>query len=79
MAFYVSVTNGNRKLLALGPFDRHGDALAEVDRVRRFVVDRDRDGWTYQFGTARHPSARAAGVLNRLLGFSPARDSEVCR
>lgn len=74
MSFYVSVKGTNRAgkgkaLLALGPFTTHGGALAQVDRVRRYVVEKYRDGWTYAYGTCREKISHNPGALNDALGY----------
>ncbi len=49
--FYVTVTDGPRYVLALGPFDTHGEALDRVSTVEDYVRERDvRSPW-YAFGT----------------------------
>lgn len=51
--YYVSVRDGARHGLLLGPFVEHQDALDWVDRVTAFV--RARQPWSafYAFGTCR--------------------------
>lgn len=38
--YYVSATDGPEYHLLLGPFTRHADALARVEPVRVFVIDK---------------------------------------
>lgn len=74
MAFYVSIREGvgrHRTTLAAGPFRRHGDAVRQVDRVRR-VCDAKwpTDAAWFHFGTARLRRApRPIGKLNAALGL----------
>ncbi|WP_026400693.1 hypothetical protein [Actinomadura rifamycini] len=72
--YYVAVRTGERlgrTALALGPFSCPDAALAEVDRVRRFVADRFGDGGWWGFDTARVPARPGrplpAGTLNDVL------------
>lgn len=62
--FYVSVMNGSRRGLLLGPFETHDEALEQVERVRQFVVERKPEAHFYGFGTASAP--RRAGIVGRL-------------
>ena len=70
--YYVSVEDGGRHILALGPYQEHGQALALVDTVRREVLEKwDAGGkahW-YGYGTAvvKHGPFRP-GKLNATLG-----------
>lgn len=51
--FYVSVVDGGRRGLLLGPLDTHEEALGRVGEVRRWVVQRQPRAHFYGFGTAR--------------------------
>ena len=55
--FYVSVINGNRKGLLLGPYDSHQEALDLVEPVRRYIAKIDEWSVFYEFGTAGIDSA----------------------
>jgi hypothetical protein len=72
MAYYVSAIKGPRKALAVGPFRRHGDALALVDRVRRWARDNvsDVDHFRTAWGTAHHRTAHPPGRLNEAFGVT---------
>jgi len=66
-SYYVSVIDGSRYVLALGPFiNDHQAALDRVDAVRDYVRDHDPRGHFYSFGTARTDSDRP-GKLNAIL------------
>ena len=75
--FYVSIIDGDRKSLALGPFAVHADAIANVDKVRDFLCGPDGAGqggraWFWEYGTARVKlpiSECPAGKLNGQLNF----------
>lgn len=71
MAFYVSAINGRRKALAVGPYRRHGDALAAVEPVRRWAERnlRDVDPWV-AWGTARDRAGHAPGKANEAFGVT---------
>lgn len=69
--FYVSVVNGSRRGLLLGPLSTHAAAQGEVERVRRWVVDRDPRAHFYGFGTASTAGTLETarpGRLNAQLG-----------
>lgn len=70
MAFYVSVVDGARSSLLLGPFNTHGAALAHVEPTRRRAVADDPRAHFYAFGTCRHRTARAPGRLNDQLDYT---------
>ena len=58
--YYVSVADGSRVVLALGPFQEHDDALARVDDVRREVQAKwnpDGRAYFYGFGTTAMSSS----------------------
>lgn len=55
-AYYVSVIDGPRCALLVGPFiNDHGRALAIVDAVRLKACDLDARGVFYAYGTCRLP------------------------
>lgn len=73
--YYVSVRDGSRTALALGPFrDDHASALVRVDDVRRHVQERSPDAHWWSFGTCRldasddNPLGRLNGSLAELFG-----------
>lgn len=72
-SYYVSVTDGgpDRAILALGPFQEHGDALAHVNAVNVLVQAKypaNGRAHFYGFGTtAMRPSYRMPGKLNALM------------
>lgn len=70
-AYYVSVRQPGKYGLLLGPYATHGEALANVERATRFVVDRDPRAHWYEFGTASTPIGNAQpGKLNELIGVT---------
>jgi hypothetical protein len=78
--FYVTILDGPRVSLALGPFKRHEDALGRVARVREFVQARDVRAAFYAFGTSKWTGEGSppAGKLNG-HGLGPSRDAECSR
>lgn len=69
-AYYVSVVDGARHSLALGPFiDDHAGALAKVDDVRNRAAELDGKAWFYAYGTCRLPKEGdlQAGTFNDLF------------
>lgn len=69
MAFYVSVVDGSRRCLALGPFRRHGDAARLVDPLRHWMRGRFANACWWAYGTARHHTSHDAGRLNAEYGL----------
>lgn len=68
--YYVSVIEGGRTALALGPYrDDHAAALARVDEVRRYCVGYGGRVAFASFGTCRLDAAdeNPAGRLNDVL------------
>ena len=67
--YYVSVRDGSRWGLLLGPFTEHDEALAWVDRVRAVADEMDPRAPWYAFGTTAMASTYIKpGLLNdRLL------------
>ncbi|WP_157266578.1 hypothetical protein [Azohydromonas aeria] len=73
-AYFVSVVDGQRVGLLLGPFvDNHAAALARVDMVRAKAEEMDSRAVFYAFGTVRldadHPRAEKHGILNSHFGM----------
>lgn len=71
-AYYVSVNDGARASLLLGPFiDDHAGALAMVDQVRAKAEQIDPRAFWYAYGTCRVPNDGSvlirAGVLNKFF------------
>lgn len=66
--YYVSVVDGKRHALLLGPFAHHVTALDAVDDVRRLAHELDPRAAWYAFGTCRLPDDDSvpvrAGSLN---------------
>jgi hypothetical protein len=77
-AYYVSVIDGARYGLLLGPFVWHAAALAWVARVRQAAYDVDPRSHWYAFGTCGlHPGTPApVGRLNELLGITAEQMAE---
>jgi hypothetical protein len=66
--YYVSVVDGRRVALALGPFvDDHAGALEQVARVRDHVRARSDRAWFYSYGTVRCDVDCGTGRLNAEL------------
>jgi hypothetical protein len=68
--YYVSAVDGPTFYLMLGPFASHADALARVDEVRAFSIDKDRSGKAcfMGFGTVRMADeVTRPGNLNKYL------------
>ena len=72
-SYYVSVIDADRFALALGPYDRHADALANVERVSRYVHEHDSKAVWYGFGTCRIGDTfpcEQRGKLNERMGMT---------
>ena len=69
--YYVSIVNGTRKCLALGPFtNNHTAALSQVQRVNDYVGEHYPGGCFYAYGTCRViTNSPPEGKLNKQLGF----------
>lgn len=67
--YYVSVIDGPRSALLLGPFENdHAAALAMVDKVRAKAEEVDPRASWYAFGTCRMDASRP-GRLNAEFGL----------
>ena len=65
--YYVSVVDGKRRGLLLGPFDTHGEALKRVDEGRTLARRVNRDAHWFAYGTARVVAeSLPTGRLNHL-------------
>lgn len=69
--YYVSVIDGGRTALLLGPFQTHQEALDHVEPVRAKGGELDPRAAFYAFGTARLPDDGIAigGNLNKHFGM----------
>lgn len=68
--YYVSVVNGPRFALALGPFPAHQEALDKVDAVRAMAMDRDGFAAFWSYGTVRmRDEYKEPGRWNTALGL----------
>lgn len=65
--YYVSVIDGNRYGLLLGPFPTHRQALDMVEAVRKKAEEIDPRAVFYAFGTCRVEGYNAPGKLNRFF------------
>lgn len=67
--YYVSMVDGKRTALLLGPFkDNHQAALDKVDEGQKMAYDLDPRAPFYAFGTVRMPDDYTKpGVLNQRL------------
>jgi len=64
--FYVSVIDGPRYGLLLGPFAQHEQALALVEAVSKKANELDPRAWFYAFGTCKAQGTEP-GRLNSLF------------
>ena len=64
--YYVSIEDGSRHSLLLGPFSEHAAALAMVDQVKSKACELDSMACFYGFGTCRTETTKP-GVLNDLF------------
>lgn len=55
IGYYVSVIDGPRKGLLLGPYDTHEAALQNVDHGKNLAYESDNysRSWFYAYGTCR--------------------------
>jgi hypothetical protein len=70
-SYYVSVVAGPRYRLLAGPYDRHADAIAAVDRAAALAKEIDPGAIWYAYGTCRIPPGHPtpAGILNGRMGI----------
>lgn len=61
--FYVSVMDGPRFGLLLGPYEKHAEAKADVERGRRLANEANPWAAFYSFGTASLPKGTPARVV----------------
>src|SRR5436305_14155355 len=59
IGYYVTVRDAGRAGFLLGPYRRHREALADVDRGAELARAADPRAAFYAFGTARAPERRA--------------------
>lgn len=70
--FYVSVVDGRRKGLLLGPYDEHEQALANVERAQAESEAVDPFAHFYAFGTCKvQARGLPTGRLNERLHLWP--------
>jgi hypothetical protein len=69
--FYVSVIDGSRWRVILGPFVEHADALSHVELARNLALELDPHAHWYAFGTCQMEHGRARGSLNDWLPKAP--------
>lgn len=75
--FYVSVVDGPKIGLLLGPFKKHSDALNQIETVREKAYILNPMSWFYSFGTVRMKSSyRKSGTLN---DYFPHIASQLCK
>lgn len=53
IGYYVSVIDGKKSGMLLGPFDTHEAALANVDRGTKLAYDADPKAPWYAYGTCK--------------------------
>jgi len=70
--YYVSVVDGKRFTLLLGPFQRHQDALNRVDECYQLACKLNSWAHFYAYGTVRmDDNFTLAGKFNDLLKYKP--------
>lgn len=70
MSYYVSAVQlgGSRHVLAVGPFRRHGDALAHVEPVRGWAQGKIKDWEWIAWGTCRLKTRHPIGKITNDYG-----------
>ena len=53
--YYVTAIDGPRRYFLAGPWPTHGEALAQVEAVRRYADAMDPRATWMAYGTARQP------------------------
>jgi hypothetical protein len=67
-SYYVSAVDGPQWWRMAGPYQTHGEALAQVDRALHITHEKDRSGkaWFMGWGTVRMPDGFSEpGNLNK--------------
>ena len=67
MKYYVSVVDGTKFGLLLGPFNTHKEAKRRVEAVREKAYALDERSWFYAFGTCGLKDHDDPGKLNHLF------------
>ncbi|GAA0641679.1 hypothetical protein GCM10009548_02420 [Streptomyces malaysiensis subsp. malaysiensis] len=70
--YYVTVRDGDRAGLLLGPYATQGEALNNLDRARSFVLDNVPYSVFYAYGTCRvrgYGRKLSPGRLNERIGL----------
>ena len=72
--YYVTVTDGPRVDVLVGPLRSHEAALARVDAAKAITVENVREGraYFYAYGTSRWSENTPPGKLNGFFGLAPA-------
>lgn len=72
--FYVTVRHGKRSGALLGPYATHGEALANVDRAKRYALEYIDLASFYAYGTAKTTAKPGrelpTGRLNDIIGLA---------
>ena len=72
--FYVTVRHAKRSGALLGPYATHGEALANVDRAKRYVLEYVDFASFYAYGTAKATAKPGrelpTGRLNDRVGLT---------
>jgi hypothetical protein len=77
VSYYVSVRDGARYGLLLGPFELHEDALSHVDDVREAAERGDPWAHFYAFGTCKSETTEP-GKLNDQFPDAPLERPHGC-
>jgi hypothetical protein len=72
--YYVSVIDGTRHALLVGPFRAHQDALELVTVARQEAEKVDARAVWYAFGTCKTPHGHRSGILNQQVSKRLGRD-----
>lgn len=69
--YFVSCLDAGRVFLMAGPYERHAQALADVDAAHKIAAEVDGRSWFMFWGTVRVEDSKKVGRLNA-LGLMPA-------
>jgi hypothetical protein len=73
--FYVSVRDGSRYSLLVGPFPAHQEALDMVSAARNAAEQVDSRAFWYSYGTCSLEKGEREGLLNKMMGYVPPEEA----
>ena len=66
--YYISIKDGKRRALVVGPFKTHDEALGLVCKAMVAGREVDPASHFYAWGTAKRANGHHEGIMNKILG-----------